>query len=375
MIDENGNVTSMPSEFKKMPIKNKANVKNGAQIIDGTLYVDSERLSNEYAKKLYLRDNTEFNSYTNRGLRGFGNVEGLFPNESTYFKYVFEREIQRSLYPMSAVEGNADYLRIKKVVPNAEQAYEGYINQRALINAFNRQAIMGLQGQSYTDMVLDTVEEFTQLKAKYPILTQFTMPKIKTGERVLSLNDTKSLQDPQLAEIYFQNLKDLANEDIKKVTDTEENKRISKLFSILPEMMMYQHGIGYSKYGFTRALPYEGFIGVMQTASEIFMNKQLNEDTLTVILDKLAEPKNKIIKNLVVSPKQYLAPQPIEIVEEDELISESAAEEMLQKMGVQTVEEQDVIEPSSDTPITGKITDTNAPEGLPGIDRTSQDCE
>ena len=38
-------------------------------------------------------------------------------------------------------------------------------------------------------------------------------------------------------------------------------------------MMMYQHGIGYSKYGFTKALPYEGFLGVMQTASEIFIAK------------------------------------------------------------------------------------------------------
>ena len=82
----------------------------------------------------------------------------------------------------------------------------------------------------------------------------------------------------------------------------------------------------------------------MQTASEIFMNKQLNENTLSVILDKLAQPENKVIKNLVVSPKQYLAPQPAEVKEEDELISESAAEEMLQKMGVQTVEEQEVIE-------------------------------
>ena len=52
------------------------------------------------------------------GIRGFGVVEGLFPNESTYFKYVFERELQRSLYPMSTVEGNKDYLRIKEVVSN-----------------------------------------------------------------------------------------------------------------------------------------------------------------------------------------------------------------------------------------------------------------
>lgn len=383
-IDDNGNVTSMPTSFKNMPVIEKAGAKNGAEIIDGKLYVDKNRLSNEYNGKMYLRGNTSSLGYTKQGLRGFGNVEGLFPNESTYFKYVFERELQRSLYPMESVKDSKDYLRLKAVVPGEQQAYEAYINQRALINAFNRKAIMGLPGQSYTDMVLDTIEEFSQLKSKYPILTQFTKPRVKTGEIVLTLNDTKSLKDPQLAEIYFQNLKDLADENIKKVSNPEDNKRISKLFGILPQMMMYQHGIGYSKYGFTKALPYEGFIGVMQTASEIFMNKQLNEETLSVIFDKLVQPNNRVFKDLLVSPKQYLAPQPAEANIEDEVISEEAADALLEKMGVESVEALDAAEPTEtvtetetieDTPITGEVTDTNAPEGLPGIGRTSTDCQ
>jgi len=339
-IDENGNITSIPDNFKEFPVKEKAGVKNGAQIINGTLYIDKTRLSNEYSKKLYLRDNTDAAGYTKQGLRGFGNVEKLFPNESTYFKYVFERELQRNLYSMKSLETNKDYLKINSIIKDPAQSYEAYINQRALINAFNREIIMTLDGQSYTDMVLDMVEEFSELKNKYPILTQFTIPKVKTGERVLSLNDTKSLKDAQLAEIYFQNLEDLGNEDIKKVIDPEDNKRISKLFALLPQMMMYQHGIGYSKYGFTRALPYEGFIGVMQTASEIFINKQLNEDTLAVIFDKLVEPGNKVFKNLLVTPKQYLAPEPSVVKEEDEFMSEEEAAAMLEKMGIKPIGEE-----------------------------------
>ena len=338
-IDENGNITSMPDNFKEFPVKEKAGVKNGAQIINGTLYIDKTRLSNEYSKKLYLRDNTDAASYTKQGLRGFGNVEKLFPNESTYFKYVFERELQRNLYSMKSLETNKDYLKINSVIKDPAQSYEAYINQRALINAFNRETIMTLDGQSYTDMVLNMVEEFSELKNKYPILTQFTIPKVKTGERVLSLNDVKSLKDSQLAEIYFQNLQDLGNEDIKKVIDPEDNKRISKLFALLPQMMMYQHGIGYSKYGFNKALPYEGFIGVMQTASEIFINKQLNEDTLAVIFDKLVEPGNKVFKNLLVTPKQYLAPEP-SVVEEDEFMSVEEAEAMFEKMGIKPIGEE-----------------------------------
>jgi hypothetical protein len=347
-IDGNGNVTSMPEVFKKMPVVEKVGAKNGAEIIDGKLYVDKNRLSNEFKQGLYLRSNTGALGYTKQGLRGFGEVEGLFPNESTYFKYVFERELQRNLYPMNIVTANKDYLRLKAVVPGEQQAYEAYINQRALINAFNRKAIMGLPGQSYTDMVLDTVEEFSELKSKYPILTQFTKPRLKTGEIVLTLNDTKSLKDPQLAEIYFQNLTDLANEDVKKVINPEDNKRISKLFSMLPQMMMYQHGIGYSKYGFTKALPYKEFLGVMQTASEIFMDKQLNDKTLSVIFDKLVEPGNKVFKNLLVAPKQYLAPEPVKVKKEDELISEEAATALLDKMGVKSIEEADLAQSTTE---------------------------
>ena len=36
---------------------------------------------------------------------------------------------------------------------------------------------------------------------------------------------------------------------------------------------------------------------------------------------------------------------------------------------------QSTAQPSTDTPVTGRITDTNAPDGLPGIPRSSSDCQ
>jgi hypothetical protein len=212
---------------------------------------------------------------------------------------------------------------MRELTANDKEAYEAYINQRALINAFNRKAIMGLEGQSYTDMVLDMIEEFSQLKGRYPILSQFTIPNIKTGERVLTLNDKAMLKDPQLAEIYFENLKDLADENVKKVTDPTDNKRISKLFGLLPIMSMYQHGIGYSKYGFNEALPYEGFIGVMDTASEIFMKSQLNNDTLGNIFELMLDSPNRDFTNFVRDPKTYIAPKPVAQPVEEEVIMDA----------------------------------------------------
>jgi hypothetical protein len=205
---------------------------------------------------------------------------------------------------------------------------------------------MGISGQSYTDMVLDMVEEFSQLKGRYPILSQLTKPNIKTGENVLTLNDRAMLKDPQLAEIYYENLLDLANENVKKVSDPEDNKRISKLFALLPIMSMYQHGIGYSKYGFNEALPYDDFLGVMQSASQIFMEKQLNENTLGNIFDTMVQSFNRDFTNFVRDPKTYIAPQPVVEPVEEEIIMEANTpmiEDMLAM--AQTAEEETTEEP------------------------------
>jgi hypothetical protein len=324
-VDENGQLTSMPKYFDKIEVVSKAGVKNGAEIIDGKLFVDEARLRKEYQEGLYYRNSTKPGNYSESGLKGFGTSE-MFESETGYFKYVFERENQRNLYPMESVLKNKDFKKMRELNTNDKEAYEAYINQRALINAFNRKAIMGLEGQSYTDMVLDMIEEFSHLKGRYPILSQFTKPNIKTGEIVLTLNDRAMLKDPQLAEIYFENLKDLADENVKKVTDTkdtEDNKRISKLFSLLPIMSMYQHGIGYSKYGFNEALPYEGFIGVMQTASEIFMKNQLNNDTLGNIFEVMIKSPNRDFTNFVRDPKTYIAPEPVTQPVEKEVIMDA----------------------------------------------------
>jgi hypothetical protein len=342
-IDENGNLTSMPKEYKGMEVITRPGVKNGVEVIDGKLYVDKTRLEKEYKNSLFTRSSTVPGNYTSNGLRGFGNIEGLFPNESTYFKYVFERENQRSMYSLDSVQTNKDYLRLKELIKDDKQAYEAYLNQRALINAFNRKVLMDFDGQSYTDLVLNMIEDYPTLASKYSILSQFTKPKIATGEEVLSLNDVSALKDPQLAEIYYQNLKDLADVTIKKVSNPEDNRRISKLFSMLPLVAIYQHGIGYSKYGFNKALPYTDFVGIMQNASDIFMNKQLNEATLETIFEKLIDPKNRNFKDYVVSPKAYASPEPVAVVEED-TISEEEAGALLERMGVQSVEEAENME-------------------------------
>jgi hypothetical protein len=116
------------------------------------------------------------------------------------------------------------------------------------------------------------------------------------------------LKDAQLAEIYYENLKDLGDPTVKKVEDATDNLRISEMFGILPLVSIYQNGIGYSRFGFNEALPYDSFISVMDTASQLFLEKQLNNKTLKLIYSKIMDKDNKLFKNFVVSPKEFNSP-------------------------------------------------------------------
>ena len=303
-VDGQGNIVSFPKEYNSYTVKEKKGVKNGVEIANKILYVDSEALKNQFDNNLFLRSNTDDLGYTKIGLRGFDVSLKIFPNESSYFKYVFEREILRKMFPFKTINLNNEFKNINKNISNPEEAYESFLNQNALINAYNRVGLMELDTQSYTDQVLNVIAEFPALKSKYSILQQLTRVPGQIKENILTINEPKSLKDSNISDTFYENLVALGDVNVKKVKNTKDNKRISDIFSKLPSIMLYQHGVGYSKHGFTKALPYDDFINIMQPASKIFINNQLNEETLESIYSMLMA-SDKSFVNYVVSSKEY----------------------------------------------------------------------
>ena len=303
-VDGQGNIVSFPKEYNSYTVKEKKGVKNGVEIADKILYVDTEALKNQFDNNLFLRSNTDDLGYTKMGLRGFDVSLKIFPNESSYFKYVFERESLRKIFPFKTINLNNEFKNINKNISDPKEAYESFLNQKALINAYNRVGLMELDTQSYTDQVLNVIAEFPALKSKYSILQQLTRVPGQIKENILTINEPKSLKDSNISDTFYENLVALGDVNVKKVKNTKDNKRISDIFSKLPSIMLYQHGVGYSKHGFTKALPYDDFINIMQPASKIFINNQLNEETLESIYSMLMA-SDKSFVNYVVSSKEY----------------------------------------------------------------------
>jgi hypothetical protein len=281
------------------------------------------RLEKDYNLKLYENTSLAADRYNSpeRNLRGFTPESNLFPTKSGFFRFNVEREFLRNKFPKESLLKNKDYLHYKTIISRSikddtkasNAAYEAYLNQRALLNTFNRNAIMNNTDYSYSQKVMDIINEFPHLKVRYPVLNQLAIPNVKSGEKVLTLNNKLSVKG-ELAESYHQNLLDLANPNIIKVKstkdgDTEDNKRVSELFKALPQIMIYQHGIGNSKYGFNNVLPYGIYLSIMRNASGLFINKNLNTRTFEDIYDKLMKTNNdkKIFFKDYISPVREVA--------------------------------------------------------------------
>ena len=152
---------------------------------------------------------------------------------------------------------------------------------------------------SFADDLLKVIEDNPTLKEKYNILNQLAKPELKDGQQIITLNDNKLLKDGALAEAYYDNIKALSDPNVKKVSDTEKNLYISNMFKLLPLMAIYQNGVGYSKYGFNEALPFDDFLAVMQPVSEDFIKTEDKQVALNNVFDALTDFKNKFFRNYV----------------------------------------------------------------------------
>lgn len=310
MIDKQGNIVSIPTEYRKTPVKINNKLGTDVQIQDGQFIVNEQRIKSDYAQKTYLATNTGADSYTSReGLSAFELSNDMFSTEESYFKYVLERE----------------YLYQKGL-------REDELNQIALMNVFNYAAIMLPGKYSYSDLVLRTLNKHRRaLSGNYTIIDQISKVVDQQSFSALTLADKDTLTGSDNTR-YATELKALGNPRIQKVADPQENMRLSRIFRLLPLIMVYQHGSGKTRYGFDLALPIDDYITVMKSAGNLFKQNYQNDKTYDIIFkrltgiasegdkfaDNLTGPKSAF-KDYVTTATEYNSPiqvaKPAEVTE------------------------------------------------------------
>lgn len=311
--NEKGELVNIPDTYTdNRPVLIVDDLDTDAGVFEEGIAINTLRIETDYANKAYLESSTSENNYGARGLDTFKLKDDPFQTLASYYRYVIARESIRVNNPIESLENNNDFLKRVLTIGNASDAYESYISERALAGSFNNKYIMGKTKYSYSDSLLNLINEFGDtLKINYPITAQLTPGTNTDGAKVLTLNNQKEAQG-ELASVYYNNLRNLSDPSITKVQNknktaeenASDNKRISEMFDLFSLAMFYQNGIGKTRLGFVKALDPIKYKNIISNASKAFTANYLNTETLDSIFNTVVSMDK--FKNYLVSPKGYI---------------------------------------------------------------------
>jgi predicted NAD-dependent protein-ADP-ribosyltransferase YbiA (DUF1768 family) len=170
-----------------------------------------------------------------------------------------------------------------------------------LAKYFTKDVFFQNTGYSFAEDIFDIINQHPELKDKYSLLSQLSIPEVKDGQKILTLNNSRLLSKGNVAEQYYQNIKDLADPNVSKVADPIQNKYISDMFSVLPLVAVYQNGVGYSRFGFNEILPFEDYVAIMNNAAVDFNNQNFEDKQryMDRVFNISMNPRNRMFKNFV----------------------------------------------------------------------------
>jgi hypothetical protein len=183
---------------------------------------------------------------------------------------------------------------------------EEYLSEVALLKSFNSPYIMGKTKYSYSESIMNIINNFDDTKVNFPVLNHIILKSNKRNiNKVLTLNN-KSLLTKEISSIYNKNLKDLADPTINK------DKKSLEFFKPFSLILFYQHGFGNSKLSINRVLDAKKFTDEMIDASTFFINDLESKDfsfvTLNNIFSKVIDVKNRQFIEYTENADQYNNP-------------------------------------------------------------------
>ena len=279
----------------KIPTALVKELKRGAFVKGGTLYVDVKQLQKEFKSQAWVEGSDVENSYEDRGLYPL-HPSTFMNNEETNFneyqKFVSEREYLRSVYPLTtdfstSVEFQEELKTTKELFPDlsSEKAvrytYEKLLAVKALDNSYNFFHLFQDSDNAFAVRMSKLLQNNPELAKDYPVLGRLKLDSDKTETAFNILLAEKSF-DNDKANLYSNDLKRLADPTVQKVSDPQENARISDMFKYLNTFAFLQTGLNKTKLSFTNVVDYTDFLAVVEDEVGEFM-EALNKKGFTVL--------------------------------------------------------------------------------------------
>jgi len=261
----------------KIPTALVKELKRGAFVKSGTLYVDVKQLQKEFKAKAWIEGSDSENSYEDRGLyplhpSTFMNNEET--NFSEYQKFVSEREYLRSIYPLTtdystSVEFQEELKTTKELLPDLSNekavryTYEKLLAIKALDNSYNFFNLFQDSDNAFAVRMSKLLQNNPELAKDYPVLSKLKLDSDKTETAFNILLADKDF-DNDKSNLYSNDLKRLADPTVQKVSDPQENARISDMFKYLSTFAFLQTGLNKTKLSFTNIVDYTDFLTIVE---------------------------------------------------------------------------------------------------------------
>ena len=266
----------------KIPTSLAKELKRGAFVKNGTLYIDIKQLKKEFADESWMQASDVENSYEERGLyplhpATFMNNEETNFNE--YQKFVSEREYLRSVYPLTttysnSVEFQEELKNTYELFPDLSNeksvryTYEKLLAIKALDNSYNFYHLFQDSDNSFPVRMAKLLQNYPLLAKDYPVLSRL---KIDSGTKdsdkkdsVFNILVAEKSYDTDKSNLYSNDLKRLADSTVIKVSDPEENTRISEMFKYLNTFAFLQTGLNKTKLSFTNIVDNSEFLTIVE---------------------------------------------------------------------------------------------------------------
>jgi hypothetical protein len=271
-----------------VPLKMVDHLKFGAHVgLDNgkkVLYVDKVKLRNEFESNAWVEGSDNANSYEKRKLfplKAGHFMTNKFTNFDEYTRFVAEREFLRDLYPISEYKNTEDFenelVMTKVQKPNMDETeqnrftYEKFLAHRALENTFNPYHMFKDPNYSFASEYSKILKKYNNLPKEYTVLQRI---KVDANDSRTMFNLYLSDKDVNnsKANLYHADLIKLADPNVEKVDNKEDNKMISDFFTRMSMVAFLQTGLNKSKFSFTNIVDFDEFLSVMQQEGQKFVN-------------------------------------------------------------------------------------------------------
>ena len=313
-----------------IPVSMAKELKRGAFVKNGTLYMDMKQIKKEFKDSAWVRNSEVENSYKDRELyeldpSTFMNHYGA--NFDEYLKFVAEREYIRYIKPLNteftnSFEFQEELDSTKELFPDltnekaVRYTYEKLIAIKALDNSYNFFHLFRDDDNSFSVRLSKLIQNYPELAKNYPVIGKLKLDSTKENDAFNILLADKDF-DNDKSNLYTQDLKKLSDRTVVKLTDPEENARLSDMFKYLNTFAFLQTGLNKTKLSFTNVVDYTDFLSIVEGESSKFI-EALNKKGFTLLdnfYDQFIRENNKKISPNRDRFKDYLSTIDYENVE------------------------------------------------------------